>query len=237
MNTVRTRHQSEKTPNQTRLFSTERLVIAGLLLLAFVPVLAGSVRLVELGSGAEVTADNARFFGSPIPVVIHIISVSFYAVLGAFQLAPRFRVHHPRWHRNIGRFLVPIGLAAALSGLWMTNFYALPAYDGEILYVERLIVGAWMVLSLCLGYVAMRRHKYAQHGAWMLRAYAIGMGAGTQVFTHIPWVILWGQPSAGPRAVLMGMGWAINFILAEWVIRQRLTRPARRVKRAVASTV
>ncbi|HEX6941819.1 MAG TPA: hypothetical protein VF128_02760 [Gemmatimonadaceae bacterium] len=31
--------------------------------------------------------------------------------------------------------------------------------------------------------------KYAEHGDWMIRAYAIGMGAGTQVLAHLPWFI------------------------------------------------
>ena len=43
----------------------------GLIALSLIPVLAGSVRLTELVGGAEITANNARFFASPIPVVIH----------------------------------------------------------------------------------------------------------------------------------------------------------------------
>jgi hypothetical protein len=45
------------------------------------------------------------------------------------------------------------------------------------------------------------------------------MGAGTQVLTHLPWFLLVGQPKELPRALLMGAGWVINVVMAEWVIR------------------
>lgn len=59
----------------------------------------------------------------------------------------------------------------------------------------------------------------------MTRAYAIGLGAGTQVLTHLPWFLLvGGTPGELPRGVMMGAGWVINIVVAEWVIR-RVKRP------------
>ena len=48
----------------------EWLIPTLLIALSLVPVLAGAARLSELASGAKVTPDNARFFASPLPVVI-----------------------------------------------------------------------------------------------------------------------------------------------------------------------
>jgi hypothetical protein len=59
----------------------------------------------------------------------------------------------------------------------------------------------------------------------MVRAYAIGLGAGTQVLTHLPWVLYFGAPDELTRALLMGAGWAINLAVAEWIIRQPPTQP------------
>jgi hypothetical protein len=53
----------------------------------------------------------------------------------------------------------------------------------------------------------------------MMRGYAIGLGAGTQVLTHLPWFLLVGKPGETPRAVMMGAGWVINLVVAEWIIR------------------
>ena len=68
---------------------SEWLIPAGLIALSVIPVAAGTVRLVQLGGGAEITPDNARFFAAPLPVVLHIISASLYCIMGAFQFAPR----------------------------------------------------------------------------------------------------------------------------------------------------
>lgn len=200
---------------------------AGLIALSVVPVAAGAARLTELAGGAEVTAENARFFAMPLPVVLHILGASVYSVLGAFQFASGFRRRKPGWHRAAGRILVPCGLVVALSGLWMTLFYPRPPGDGDLLSGFRLVFGSAMVGSIILGLAAIRRRDVARHRAWMARAYAIGMGAGTQVFTHLPWILILGRPGELTRALLMGAGWVINLAVAEWVIRKRPSRPSR----------
>ena len=62
----------------------------------------------------------------------------------------------------------------------------------------------------------------------MTRGYAIALGAGTQVFTMLPWVVVFGPIGAGdelPRTVLMTAGWVINLGVAEYVIRRRPDAP------------
>jgi hypothetical protein len=153
-------------------------------------------------------------------------------MLGAFQFAPRFRRRRPRWHRIAGRLLVPCGLIAAITGLWMTLFYPRTAWDGDLLTGFRLVFGTAMLSSLLLGLAAILRRDIARHRAWMIRGYAIGMGAGTQAVTQLPLLLIAGAPSEIPRALLMGAGWLINVVVAEWIIRKgpaprARTRPAR----------
>ncbi|GAA3724343.1 DUF2306 domain-containing protein [Salinactinospora qingdaonensis] len=219
--------------NRSRAFATRAdwLIPAALILLTVVPVAAGAFRLTELAGGAEVTPENARFFASPLPVVLHILSVTPYCILGAFQFAPGLRRRRPGWHRAAGRLLVPCGLVAALSGLWMTVFYDLPATDGELLAAFRLVFGTVMVVAIVVAFLAVRRRDISTHSAWMVRGYAIGQGAGTQVFTHLPWILFVGPPGELSRALLMAAGWVINLVVAEWVIRTYLARPARGSKR------
>lgn len=193
------------------------VVPVGLLLLSLVPVLAGTVRLLQIVSG-DLTAENARFLDAPLPGVLHITAVTLFSLLGAFQFAPSLRRRLPRWHRRSGRLVVPAGLVAALSGLWMSQFYALPPADGLWLYAIRWVVGVWMIFALIRGYLAIRARKIAQHRAWMIRGYAIGMGAGTQVLTSVPYFVLVGQPDTGMRALLLGLGWAINAVVAELIL-------------------
>jgi hypothetical protein len=197
------------------------LVPAGLILLSLVPVIQGSLRLTELTGGAAVTPANARFFDSPVPVLVHIPSVTVYCLLGAFQFVPALRRSGRGWHRAAGLVLVPAGLLAALSGLWMAVFYDLPPSDGEVLLILRVVFGLAMVASIVLGLAALRRRDFLRHGAWMARGYAIGLGAGTVVPVTIAWVLLAGPPEPLVRAVLMGASWVINLAVAEHFIRRR----------------
>lgn len=203
--------------------SPEWLAPAALMALGLVPGLAGVSRLASLTGGA-VTAANARFFAMPVPVVLHVVAAVPFALLGALQFAPGFRRRSPRWHRAAGRLLAPLGLVVALSGLWMTLAYPWPPGDGQALYLQRLLFGSAMAAALVAGLDAIRRQDFRAHVAWMTRAYAIAMGAGTQVLTHLPWFVLMGQPSTAARAWLMGAGWVINLVVAEWVIHRERGR-------------
>jgi uncharacterized membrane protein len=203
------------------------LVPAALILLSMVPAIAGSVRLNELASGAEITPANARFFAAPLPVVLHIPTAIVYSILGALQFSPGFRRHRRAWHRAAGRILIPCALLVALSGLWMAHFYPWPEGDGQLVYAERLVFGSAMVLSIALGVRAIKRRDFASHGEWMMRAYAIGLGAGMQVLTHLPWFLLSdAKPGELARGVMMGAGWVINVSVAELIIRSRQRRQA-----------
>lgn len=203
-------------------------ITAGLIVLSLVPMIAGVARIAELSGGAEITPDNARFFASPLPVVVHIIGSILYSIVGAFQFAPTLRRFKRGWHQTLGKWiLVPSGLAVALSGLWMTLFYPWPEADGELLFAMRIVVGTAMFFSIVLAVTAVRRRDFARHGDWMIRGYALGLGAGTQVLTHLPFFILSGEINEFTRAIAMGAGWIINMIVAEWVIHKRRIQRAR----------
>lgn len=188
---------------------------AALLALSAVPVVAGAFRVAELSTGAAVTPENARFFADPVPVLLHIVGASLFCVLGAFQF-PR----GPR-HRVLGRLIVPCGLAGALSGMWMAVAYPLPAHDGDLLMVLRLVFGGAMVAALVLGFAAVRQRDFAAHRVWMIRGYAIAQGGGSQAVIFGVWIAVAGEPDVLTRALLLGAGWVLNLVVAEWVIHRK----------------
>ncbi|WP_394618631.1 DUF2306 domain-containing protein [Lentzea sp. JNUCC 0626] len=211
---------------------SDKLIPAAIILFSVVPVLGGALRLAELGGGAEITPDNARFFASPVPVVLHAVTVTVYSLLGAFQFAPGFRRRRPSWHRQSGRILVLCGLVGALSGLWMTVFYPKPADVGPLLTGIRLVFGTAWAVFLVLGFLAICRRDVRTHRAWMVRAFAIGLGAGTQAVLLGSWIAATGPLDQFTKAVLMLAAWVLNLAAAEWIIRRpastRLTQGATR---------
>jgi uncharacterized membrane protein YozB (DUF420 family) len=215
------------------------LAPAGLIFISVVPVTAGALLVATLARGAHITPGNARFFASPVPVVVHIITASLYCLLAPLQFVPGFRRRRPGWHRAAGRLLVPCGVVAGLAGLWMAVFYPNAPGDGELLRGLRLVFGSAMVVCLVLGFAAIRRRDVARHRAWMIRGYAIAQGSGTQLLTSVSWLLLVGKPEGLSRALLMGVGWVINVAVAERIIRRRITpsgsaRPGRQLAQAAS---
>ena len=202
------------------------LAPAGLLVLGTLPVAAGALRLTQLAGAADIMPANPRFSAVPLPVVLHIVSATVFALLGPFQFAAGFRRRRPGWHRAAGRLLVGCGLLVGLSGLWMTLFYARPDGTGDLLYALRLGFGSAMVVSIVLGVAAILRRDVNRHRAWMTRSYAIGLGAATQMLTLMVGEMVAGPPSELTHDLLMGAGWVINAAVAEWTIRKRPARTA-----------
>ena len=206
-----------------------------LVALSIIPVVAGSLRLVEIAGGPVLLPTNPRINASPAPVVVHIVAVTIYALLGTFQFSTRLRRRRPNWHRRSGRVLVVVGLFVAGSGLWMTLFYA-DAPGGYLLWAVRLLVGSAMAGSIILAFIAIRRRDIPTHRAWMIRAYALATGAGTQVLTQTISDSAFGTGDL-PKALSMSLGWLINIAVAEWIIRRPARRRGRRARNAQARVV
>lgn len=201
-----------------------------LVALSLVPVIAGSVRLAGLATASDVTPGDARFAASPFPVALHVASATPYCLLGAFQFSSHFRRRWPIWHRRAGRVLAVLGILAALSGVWMAARYEIPvSLQGPLLLGVRVAVGSAMAAAIVLAVVAILRRDVPGHEAWMIRAYALGQGAGSQALILGPGLLLLGDVAGLTRDLLMTLAWAANLAVAEHVIRRerRAQRDAR----------
>lgn len=193
------------------------LIPLGLILLTIIPAIAGIIRIIGLSSNEEINTENERFHSSQIAVLIHITSSLVFGLVGAFQFSKGFRSKNLNWHRNSGIVLILMGLGSAISGLYLTQIFPKLPTDGPTLYFVRLIVGFAMIICIAVSIRALLFHKFKIHGNWMTRAYAIGLGAGMQVVTHLPWFIITGRsPSGLERDFAMTAGWIINIIFVEW---------------------
>jgi hypothetical protein len=125
--------------------------------LSAIPLTAGMLRLTQLAGGPAVIPADHRFASFPLPLVVHIVGATAYALAGILQFVPRFRARHLAWHRRAGRVLAVAGLLVAISALWMTLFYQAQPGTGDLLYVLRLVFGSVMASCLVLGFAAVRR--------------------------------------------------------------------------------
>ena len=76
-----------------------------------------------------------------------------------------------------------------------------------------------MAACVVLGFTAIRRRDIPAHRAWMIRAYALAVAAGTQAFTQGIGEAVFGLSEAS-TALSLTAGWVINAAVAEHLIRR-----------------
>lgn len=209
-----------------KLTKADFKIPALLIALSIVPTLGGILRLASVSGHATVGPADARFLAAPTPVVLHVFSATLFCLLGAFQFSTGFRLRWPQVHRSAGKLLALCGLLAGATGLWMTAFYPIPSdQQGPILYGVRLLVASAMMGAIIEAWRTILQRNVARHEAFMIRAYALGQGAGTQVLVLSPWMLLSGESGGLTRDLLMTLSWLINVAVAELILRSRSRRP------------
>lgn len=198
--------------------------IAVVLIYSAVPSLGGLLRVAELLGAGATLPENPRATALPGPIGVHVLSSFVYCLLGALQFLPTVRRKHLALHRKTGAVVVVAGCLSALTGLWMTHYYAFPTeLQGVALYWVRMVLGFSMVGLIVWAIHAARSRNILGHGAHMLRAYAIGQGASTQAVLGIGWLVVAGTEATGvSREVLMVGSWALNLLIVELLISRRL---------------
>lgn len=214
-------------PPKLHLKRSEWVVLGVILVYSFIPVIGGLIRVFELAGGPQIAPENPRALLAPLPITLHILGSIIFCIAGAFQFLPSFRHQRPIAHRVLGRVAAVAGCVSALTGVWMTHFFAFPeALQGAVLYWVRMVLGPAMVGLIIWAVIAIKARNVFQHSAAMVRAYAIAQGASTQAFMGIFWIIVTGSDAVGPlRDGLMITAWALNLLAAEVFIRAKL-KPA-----------
>jgi len=200
--------------------SREWMFLAIILIYSFVPTFGGLFRIAELLGGPAIIPANPRALAHPLPIVLHILSSFLFCLLGALQFLPSMRRYHLGLHRMMGRVVAAAGCMSALTGLWMTHFYAFPQeLQGSLLYWARMALSLSMFGLIAWAVIAIRSRNLVGHSTAMLRAYAVGQGASTQTFLGISWMVAFGtEPLGLLRDVMMVFAWGLNLLIAEFLI-------------------
>jgi hypothetical protein len=220
------------------LGKSEWVVLGAIFVYSFIPVVGGLIRVLELAGGPQIAPENPRALLAPMPIILHILSSGLFCVLGAFQFLPSLRRQRSAAHRAIGRVSAAAGCVSALTGLWMTHFYAFPeVLQGAPLYWVRMFLGTAMIALIIWAVITIKSGDVFQHSASIVRAYVIAQGASTQTVLGIAWIILVGSEAVGPlRDGLMIFAWVLNLLAAEILIRSSLWPPKRRRKKSPLAT-
>jgi hypothetical protein len=195
----------------------------------FGAVLVSPYLLLDINDSRQDIGDQAQY----ALLVTHIFTACIALVLGPLQFVPAIR-RHRKVHRTIGRVYL-------LAGVLPSALTAVPValLSGRLITQIGLTVPAVLWLATgALAYRAARNQDYARHRDWMMRNYALTFLAVTSRIL-VPLLLLAQVPftSASAGAIRddvssmipigQAVGWIINLVVVEIIIRRRRSRSAR----------
>lgn len=190
---------------------------------AFGAVLVSPYLLLDINNSRLDLAGGAHY----ALLVTHIFTALIALVLGPLQFIPAIRTHR-HIHRTIGRLYL-------LAGVLPSALTAIPValLSGRLITQIGLTIPAilWLITG-ALAYRAARRHDYTRHQNWMMRNYALTFLAVTSrilvpllLLAQIPFTTLSfgsiGDNAAAMIPVGQALGWIVNLIAAETLIKRR----------------
>lgn len=117
-----------------------------------------------------------RYAEHPLIAYMHIVPGVIYVIGAPVPTSRRFRERNLHLHRLLGRVLLPAGLLAGVFGVAFGVPYS---FGGITEATAAAVFGSWFVVSLLLAYRAIRSGDVTAHRRWMIRAFAVGLAAGT----------------------------------------------------------
>jgi uncharacterized membrane protein len=193
-------------------------LLGGLMALSAIPILVALVRLVQIPL-AMLPPEAMRFSAVPAAHFAHALGGVVFGLIGPVQFSNALRRRFGQTHRVLGRVFVVAGLGIALFALRLV--WQFPDVVSWPLTLTRLLVALGLGFALIWAVRAARRGARAQHRAWIIRAYALGMGAATQALVMLPIAAVTGAALNGALADnIFIAAWVFNLCLGESVIRR-----------------
>ena len=178
-----------------------------------IPIGGTLFRIIEIAvTGNWALAFDPEFVDR-LPLFVHGLSMVAFLVLGAVQLSPKIRATRPKLHRTLGRMAGAGAILGGASGVWMTLLHL--EISTPLLLLARLLFGTAMAAFTILAIRAAIRRNFIEHRAWIIRAYAIALNAGTFPIFYLPFVLIMGEPEPLIDEAFQVAGWMINLAVAE----------------------
>ncbi|MFN4192082.1 MAG: DUF2306 domain-containing protein [Tabrizicola sp.] len=204
-----------------RLFQRPIPLALGLAVFSAIPVLTALVEVVQIPAGTY-PSDSARLAVAPIAWFAHVLAGVGFGLTGPMQFVRALRNRFGALHRLSGRIFVVSGAGLGLSGLSLLA--QVTSVRTPLADAARGMFGLALLVALALAMAAIRDRDIQRHRAWMIRAYATGMGLATVSLVFFPIYLVTGQAPMGLGSdILFAGSWSLTVVGAEWVIRRRLS--------------
>ena len=202
----------------TRRLASPVVVPVALYFGTLLTILLAVVQVVQIPLGA-LPEDSQRLGAAPVWHFMHVLGGATFGILGPIQFGRALMPRYGLLHRLVGRVFVAAGAMISLSSLGLLwhfpNTYSVAVSSG------RLLFGIALGLALAIATLAIRKRDFTRHRNWMIRAYAIGMGATAVTMVFFPIYAITGEPPTGFTADIIMLGsWMACVVFAEGLVRR-----------------
>ncbi|MFT6407157.1 MAG: putative membrane protein [Arenicella sp.] len=164
-----------------------------------------------------------RYLEHPVVTALHMLSGILFIALAPLQMIKKVRIKRLSLHRRLGRVLVVCALISGIYGLVST--VVLPVFGGLASESAGWFFGPLFIFAILRAFWCARNKKISLHREWMIRAFALGLGVGTQRIILIILISSTGysfEQSFGPA---LWLGFGLNLLIAEsWINATRNTK-------------
>ena len=201
-----------------RWFTKPRVVIAALYFGTLLGTLLAVVQVVQIPLAA-LPEDSRHLSAAPVWHFMHVIGGATFGILGPIQFSRVLMGKYGLLHRIMGRIFVAAGSMISLSSLGLLWYF--PGTYSMAVSTGRLLFGIALGAALAIAMHAIWKRDFTRHRNWMIRAYAIGIGATAVSMVFFPIYAITGEPPIGLVADIVFLGsWTACVVFAESLVRR-----------------
>ena len=202
----------------SRCFTKPVVVLAVLLFGTLLAIILALVQVVQIPLGA-LTEDSRHLSGAPVWHFMHVLGGATFGILGPIQFSRALMRKYGLLHRVMGRMFVAAGAMISLSSLGL--LWHFPDTYSVAVSSGRLLFGIALGVALAIAMQAIRKRDFTRHRNWMIRAYAIGIGATAVSMVFFPIYAITGEPPMGLASDIVFLGsWTACVAFAEGLVRR-----------------
>lgn len=202
----------------TRWFTKPVVVPAALFVGTLLTIVLALVQVVQIPLGA-LPEDSQRLSAVPVWHFMHVLGGATFGILGPIQFGRVLIRKYGLLHRVMGRVFVAAGAMISLSSLSL--LWHFPDTYSVAMNSGRLLFGIALGVALAIAMQAIYKRDLTRHRNWMIRAYAIGIGATAVTMVFFPIYAITGEPPTGLAADIIFLGsWTACIVFAEGLVRR-----------------
>lgn len=202
----------------TRWFAKPFVVLAALFFITLLGTILALVQVVQIPLGT-LPEDSWHLKAAPVWHFMHVLGGAMFGILGPIQFSRVLMGRYGVLHRFMGRIFVAAGAMISLSSLGL--LWHFPDTYSVAISSGRLLFGIALGLALAVAMHAIRNRDFTRHRNWMIRAYAIGIGATAVSMVFFPIYVITGKPPVGLAADIAFFGaWTACVVFAEGLVRR-----------------